>query len=220
MRQALSFFHPLRRRGDPVQHLPAAHRFAGRFHRRHQRQPALQQRRQNAREIRHLVLQPDFPDQRQRQQKPVNAFRPMIALLPSPQQNPCPRHHQQHHPPVLLRVQAQRQHEYRDRRQIRSQVVEQVGKLRHHEGDQKNQHQRYRRNQQRRIHQRHQKLLTESLHHPLIRDVAAQNLFHAAAFLPGQQRGRVHFRKHLLGGKRIRQQLAASYPLAYVFEQL
>src|ERR1019366_4870707 len=32
--------------------------------------------------------------------------------------------------------------------------------------------------------------------------------------------GRVHLRKHLLGGERIGQQLAPFYPLAYVFEQL
>src|ERR1017187_1596701 len=220
MGQSLSFFHSLRRGRDPVQYLPAAHRGAGRFHCRHQRQTALQQRSQNARKICHLVFQPDFPDQRQRQEKPVNAFGSAIALLPPPQENKPSRSHQQHHPSVLLCVQTDRQHEYCDGRQLRSQVVEQLGKLWHHVGDQKNQHHRHHRNQQRRIHQGYQKLLTESLYHRLVRDVTAEYLFHAAALFPGHQRGRVHLRKHLLGGKRIRQQLASFYPLAYIFEQL
>src|SRR5208337_79090 len=219
IRQALSFFHPLRRGRDPVQHLPAAHRFTGRLHLRHQRQAALQQRPQNARKIRHLVLQPDFADQRQRQQKFVNPCGPPIALFPPQQQNHGCRRDQQHQPPVFLRIQTKRQHKQRDRRQLRSHVAEQGGELRHHVRDQKNQHHRYHRDQQRRIHQRHQQLLTECLHHPLIRNVAAQNLFHAAALLSGHQRGRVHLRKNLLGGKRIGQQLASLDPFAYVFEQ-
>src|SRR5208282_6167622 len=64
-----------------------------------------------------------------------------------------------------------------------------------------------------------QKLLTEGLHHPLIRDIAAQNFFHVAALLARHQCGRVHFWKDLLGGEGIGEQLAAFYPLPYVSQQ-
>ncbi len=48
--------------------------------------PPLQQRRQDARKIGDLILQPDLADQRQREQKFIDTLSPAIALLPAPQE--------------------------------------------------------------------------------------------------------------------------------------
>ena len=59
---------------------------------------------------------------------------------------------------------------------LRIQVLKELGKLRHHVGDQEHQHDQHHRNQQRRIHQRDRQLLLEGQRHALKRDVAARAL--------------------------------------------
>ena len=63
-----------------------------------------------------------------------------VGLLPSPKQSNGDDQHQNNHPGVLLRVQSDGQHEHRNCRQLRAQVIEQIRELRYYVRDQKHHH--------------------------------------------------------------------------------
>src|ERR1035437_6917102 len=219
-RKSLSLAHPNPRPHHTFYDAPAAHRSARRFHRRHQRQSALQQSRKHPRKTRHLVLQPDVPQQRNAQDHAVNAVRAAIGIFPTPQHESDNHQPDEHKRSIFLRVLAHREHEQGDRRQLLIQTVEQVRKLGHNVGKQERHHDQHHGDQQSRIDQRHEQLLAERHGRPLEADVAGQHLVDVAALLARHQGRGVNLGNDPLRRKRVGEQLSAFDALPHVLQKL
>ena len=102
----------------------------------------------------------------------------------------------------MLGVLAEFQQQQGQRGELGTELAVEVGKARHHEGDEEDEEADHHDDQERRIDERGAQLLAEGERDALELQVAGEHLFEVAGALAGQQRGGVHQRDAALGLKR------------------
>ena len=205
--QAFAFAHRADGGEDRSRDAPRGDGTSRRLERRHQRQAAGEQRGERARKQSYLVLEPDFAKDGQPHAETVDKVFAALGDREAVSHEANGHHAQEEPDEVVVQPLAKGEQADGHGRQFGAHLVIEHGKLRHHDGQQKDHEPDHQGKQQRRIDERSRQLLANGERDLLEVDVALQHLLQVAGTLAGQQGGNVHDGKAGLrlegGGKRV-----------------
>ena len=196
LRQRLPLADLLPRLGHGAADQLRADRFACRFERLHQGDAARQQGAHQARELRHLIFDPDLPENGARSLK-RSRDRPAVSVrMPSQRKRLSARPASRRSAARSAASLRRRQRESAWRKAEPRPSNRRAPRLGHDERDQKHDQRQHKTDQHRRVDQRDQNLLADRQRQLLVIDVALDNLVQRAGTLPGQQRSGVNRREN------------------------